>query len=260
MDKDTDNDVAQNQEDESSNSINAGGRVMDIQAPKAALESSNDDSSTNSSNNPGDSETSNTESELQTELQPQSEGVDEVQTPPEAVTASGEFGPKSEPDTSEQTSDTSPLTPAESALDFTSPPEVSDSAVNTEEPPVEAPFSEPNIVNMADENSSQPPVESPLAISPQAVAKSNSPITVIVVAIIVAIVLAGVAVFVYLTNSGTTKTTTTSKTSNQSVIEKPKATMSDVDTTNQEIDKSLQSIDETKDFSSTELSDASLGL
>ncbi len=97
--------------------------------------------------------------------------------------------------------------------------------------------------------------------SSHAHAKRSAPVAAIIIAIIVAVGLAGMVVFAYMQNkdSGDIKRSDTPANS-QAVVEKPQASVSDVDSTTQEIDSGLQKADDAKDFSATDFSDASLGL
>ncbi len=99
------------------------------------------------------------------------------------------------------------------------------------------------------------------ATPPQKHAKSGAPMFAIVIAVIVALGLAGAVVFAYMKNkdNGDIKRDD-SASSSQTVVEKPQASASDVDSTSKEIDSSLEKADDTKDFSTTELSDSTLGL
>ncbi|HSX45085.1 MAG TPA: hypothetical protein VLF39_03200 [Candidatus Saccharimonadales bacterium] len=78
---------------------------------------------------------------------------------------------------------------------------------------------------------------------------------VIIVAVVVFLILAVAAYFAYKNNQKTTKTSTSTST-----VASTKLTTSDIDQTNQDIDKQLNSTNDTKDFSSSDLSDTALGL
>lgn len=101
-----------------------------------------------------------------------------------------------------------------------------------------------------------------LGVPPPEHHKSGSPIIAITIAIVVAVGVAGVVVFMYLKSSNAKKATTntTSGSSSQVLAPKPQASANDVTTTTKELDTGLSQVDETKDFSANELSDASLGL
>lgn len=99
--------------------------------------------------------------------------------------------------------------------------------------------------------------DNPMAIPPTPV-RHHTPVLAIIVATIVALGLAGAVVFMYLKNKDTDGTET--QTSQTAVVQKPAVSAADVDNTSTDIDKNLTTIDETKDFVPTDLSDASLGL
>lgn len=84
----------------------------------------------------------------------------------------------------------------------------------------------------------------------------RAPIGAIIMAIIVAGALAGVTVFAYMrSNSTSTDKGTENQDSANSEVQS-----SDVDDVTSEIDKSLNGLDDSKDFQESELSDTTLGL
>ncbi len=88
---------------------------------------------------------------------------------------------------------------------------------------------------------------------------TGAPIVAIVIAVVVAAGLAGLVIFSYIKarNSDAIKRTDSNS---QTVVEKPQASVSDVDTTTEEVDKALEQADDSTDFSETQLSDTTLGL
>jgi hypothetical protein len=117
-------------------------------------------------------------------------------------------------------------------------------------PVVEAPSADNAQIN--------PEAHQPASASHKA-GKGGAPVLAIVFAVIVAAALAGLVIYTYFKgkNSDTVKR---SSSSSQTVVSKPQASPSDIDATNQEIDNSLQSTNDNKDFAATELSDSALGL
>lgn len=106
------------------------------------------------------------------------------------------------------------------------------------------------------------PSVNPLAISKDTHRKSNLPVAEILIAIVVALALAGLVVYVYSQSKNSQQTDKNSKTttSESAIIAKPQASTTDVDTTTQEVDQSLEQLNDSSDFSSSDLSDSSLGL
>ncbi len=101
----------------------------------------------------------------------------------------------------------------------------------------------------------------PLAIPQDHKPHKSKPILAILLAIVVAVVLAGVVIFMYMrSKNGTTADTSKTSSSQAVVVEKPQASVSDVDTTTKDLETNLNKVDENKDFPATDLSDASLGL
>jgi uncharacterized protein HemX len=82
----------------------------------------------------------------------------------------------------------------------------------------------------------------------------------IVVAVVVMLGLIGAVVYVYLKQNSTAIKTVAPKTSQSSNSSQAPVSAADVDNTAKAVDDSLQTIDANKDFSSTDLSDATLGL
>lgn len=201
------------------------GQVMDIQAPKPI------NVTENSTDTP--IETTNTEVviEVPVESTPEAPATESVTTVVSETPAPAEVAP----------AESTPVTPADSAAPATTTIDVThaDSADPT-----------------------APTVENPLAIPQQhAVHKTHSPMLAILIAVFVAIVLAGVVVFMYMrSKTGKVGTADTNTSNSQTIVEKPQASVSDVDATTKELETNLSQIDESKDFAATELSDASLGL
>jgi uncharacterized protein HemX len=100
---------------------------------------------------------------------------------------------------------------------------------------------------------------SPMAIPPTPVHHARVPRGTIIVAIVVALLLAGTSVFAYLKTKDSTITSDQNKTQTQDTAT-PKVTTSDVNQTSQEIDDGLKTIDESKDFGTSDLTDSTLGL
>ncbi len=95
-------------------------------------------------------------------------------------------------------------------------------------------------------------------------AKKSSKSMVIVVAILLALVLAAIAVLVYMKTKGTTNNnasnkSSTSKTATESTDKTP-LTSADVVNASKNVDTSMSTLDENKDFSADSLSDKTLGL
>lgn len=127
---------------------------------------------------------------------------------------------------------------------------VSESTPPADTPPVDPPQSPP----------SDTTPDAPAAAPPAAPKKHGAPVVAILLAVIVAVALAGVAVFMYLKSKNAETLIKGSESSTQTVVEKPQASPSDVDTTTKEIDDTLTRADDAADFSANELSDTSLGL
>lgn len=161
--------------------------------------------------------------------------------------------PPETPSWQEATTDTPAVTSADSvpAADVAASVEPSDNLTGEPklaEPVFEAAASEP-----------EPEPHAP-ANTPHLPAKNGAPIAAIVIAAVVAMALAGLVIFSYFKakNSDTVKRSDTA--SSQTVVEKPQASTTDVDTTNQAIDGGLEKANDNQDFAATELSDAALGL
>jgi len=113
------------------------------------------------------------------------------------------------------------------------------------------PVSEPSAPTTGSDGA-VPPI-SPLNRTPMPTKKSK-PMMVVIIAVIVVLAIAAAMVFAYMRSRDKTVPTPAVSTT------APVVTASDVNSTSQEIDKSLKSIDDSKDFSSNDISDTTLGL
>lgn len=180
-------------------------------------------------------------------------------------------------------SDTSSEQEQEAATDNESPqvvdapPEIADSPEVTSTEPTETTESATTNINVNDvalSDESTPVASTPEPAdqvppadahqqtdAPHKPAGNGAPIVAIIIAIVVAIAVAGLVIFTYLKskNEDTIKRSDSVST-NQTVVDKPQASATDVDTTNQQIDSSLEQVDDKKDFPDTELNDTTLGL
>lgn len=102
------------------------------------------------------------------------------------------------------------------------------------------------------------PDNNPLAIPPHTQQHSKGPGIAILVAIIVAVGLAALVVFTY--SKDKNNTAGTNSNASPAPVSKPLASPEDIDSTTQQLETGLKQVDESKDFSSDELSDKSLGL
>jgi len=188
--------------------------------------------------------------------------------------------------TSKTPTDTAPPLPDSPVADETSDPLPLDDAsaqeiqVTTEDPvidsdetpvePVETVSEEPVEAAPASTEESAEPAKpaaagpdatepSPLAIPAHASHKSGAPVLAIAAAVVVALALAGLVVFTFMNSKKDTVGSNNSIPASQTAS-KPLASPADVDATNKEIDASLSKIDDSKDFSAADLSDATLGL
>lgn len=83
----------------------------------------------------------------------------------------------------------------------------------------------------------------------------------VVLAIVIAIVLAAVAVYAYMKlNKKKTTTNSTASTSQTTATAATTVKAADIAQTSKDLDTSLAKVDDTKDFSSADLSDSALGL
>jgi hypothetical protein len=102
------------------------------------------------------------------------------------------------------------------------------------------------------------PAENPMAIPPKPAHQAHVPRGTIIVAIVVALLLAGTSIFAYLKTKDDTTTSNNNKTSQKATP--AKVTTSDVSQTSQQIDDTLKTVDDTKDFEANDLGDTALGL
>lgn len=123
-------------------------------------------------------------------------------------------------------------------------PEASSVDVTTATPTPEA--AEPAVANPA------------LSQLPAHASGGNKHLIAIIVAVVVMLGLLGAVAYLYMQQNSTSIKTTENK-SAQTTTAAP-VTAADVDNTTKEIDDSLTTIDADKDFSSADLSDATLGL
>lgn len=112
-----------------------------------------------------------------------------------------------------------------------------------------------NVPVQSDDSSSQPTSDQP-ANQPLPAKKGGSHMVAILIAVLVFLLLAGAVVYVYM-KSNTSKITRKDTKTSASIAP---ATAKDVDATTKTIDDNLVNIDADKDFTTTDLSDATLGL
>lgn len=177
-------------------------------------------------------------------------GVMDVQAPKNTPTASSTepSGDGEAIKVSVETSSTPAIVEAETSL--TTEPNTKDSSEVT-----------PTLDVVGETPPVSPPNDNPLAANPLPPAKkSGAPKAAIIVAIIIALALAGVTVFAFTRGSKKKTTTSAPTTSTAATQAAVKVTGTDVDKTSQGLDDTLKKADDTKDFSSTELTDQSLGL
>lgn len=181
-------------------------------------------------------------------------------TSPESTDDGGEQVTVSTPAAGENPPEDSVSEPAaESGLGATT------AAAVTEEPASvasasapEAAVQEPKPEDTTPTDQPADPAPNPLAIPPEAAHKSGAPVVAIVVAILVALGLAALVVFTFMKSKN--NSTSSTNTSATQTATKPLASPADVDTTDKELDASLNKLDDSKDFATTDLSDKSLGL
>lgn len=127
-------------------------------------------------------------------------------------------------------------------------------------PPAPSPLAEPPVEPSPTPPSGHDDHQPPHSDTPAAMPHhSKTPVAAIVVAIIIALLLAGLTVYVYLkTKKDTPVPDDTPTTSQQSST--PKATTSDVDQANSDLDASLKEAEASEDVGSNDLSDTTLGL
>ncbi len=167
--------------------------------------------------------------------------------------------PNKQPETSSW-QETSTDTPEGDVPDTQFEPGDSPAAAPASPEPTESLISEPKLAEPAAEAPTPAPEAHSPANTPHLPAKNGAPVAAIVIAAVVATALAGLVIFSYFKakNSDTVKRSDAA--SSQTVVEKPQASTADVDTTNQEIDTSLQQANDSTDFAAAELSDTALGL
>ncbi len=150
------------------------------------------------------------------------------------------------------------------------PPEVVTAPVEETDVPVsEAPAEEEatstEVTATDTQSAPEAPANNPMAVTPDnagsAPLRHKAPIGAIIAAIVIALLLAAATIFAYLRSSkDTTATSTKFPTTAASTATQPQLKASDIEQTSQGIDDSIKSIDNNKDFSSTDLSDTTLGL
>lgn len=209
--------------------------------------------------------------------------VMDIQAPKPSPTDS--FSPSTEPTEASTAPVMPPGTESPSSTDVVPEPVESESDVASPEPVVSAEEVNPTQTDTSSDNTNSiatndtlaaaavagaaigaaattaSPSENPVT-TPEQPHKKGAPVVAIMLAVFVAVALAGLVVFMYLKSKDeSTQTADKSKTSNsQGIAPKPQATPGDVDATDKEIESDLTKIDDTKDFSSSDLSDTALGL
>jgi len=144
--------------------------------------------------------------------------------------------------------------PASNTWDSAQNPASSPEAPASPEP---KPLTEPAFQAGSDDSSQTPSAVNPMAITQPTAPKKKGGM-VIVIAIIIFLMLAVAAYFVYTSGNDSSKASQSKQPASTAQVSQAKT--SDVDQTNQALDKDLSSVDDNKDFTSTDLSDASLGL
>ncbi len=220
----------------------AGGQVMDIKSG-----SPNDSAPTLPEPTAAEAETATTSNDSIAEA-PAVENEPDLDAKEATSSTAGSTSPREEVSGSPETPPESPQeAPAEAAASPVADAASSASSLST------GPAS--------DTPSADSSEHSLLAIPPMAPKKSGKPILVIAIAVIVAIGLAGLVVFTFLkTKKDTVGSGKTVNSATTQPVAKPLASPADVDTTNKEIETSLNKVNDSTDFSSTALSDKSLGL
>lgn len=162
--------------------------------------------------------------------------------------------------------------PPQSVMDVTPPPQ--DSVVSSEVPSLaEGPAELAEPVTQNDEKVVESPgseqIVTPtgadtVTAAPEAVAHKTGKGLIVAISIVLAMILAAIAVLVVIKTKGTTKSASQSKTSQNSagsgVSAAQPLTTTDVATASKDVDTSLSSLDDTKDFAPDSLTDAALGL
>lgn len=183
----------------------------------------------------------------------------------------------SDPATTDAPSDPKP---APSLEDISLSPEPSEPSVPADNPPAsEAPAStslasDPTIETASDNNPAAAEATPATADTPSAPADQPHPaaakvpgnrrVLIIIVAVIIALALIAVAVMAFMSTGKQSNTAAnankTSQAAQTPAASTTKASASDVDQANQSIDTALKKVDDTKDYSSTDLANSSLGL
>ncbi len=212
----------------------SGGQVMDVSAPAKQID------------------VTEATTQPETEQAPEAPMDSTPETPTENSEAVAEA-----PQVSETPEPEAPPTPEPETSE---PPTVSSEAEATVSSSMEAPSETTDEAPAAESTTTEAtPTENALGTSPaHSQPHKKSPMLAIILAVVVALAIAGAVVYMYLKNKNgeikrTDNTTAT-------VVEKPQASASDVDTANQVIDTNLQKADDSKDFPTTGLSDTTLGL
>lgn len=130
------------------------------------------------------------------------------------------------------------------------PPEHTDSKAGDLYPPASTPADVPPSEPAGEQHHNHDAPELPK--------HSGTPVVAVVIAIVIALALAGLTVFAYLKTRNTSPDTNTTTT--QPSTTASKATTKDVDNTSKDMDTALSSVDDTKDFAATDISDTALGL
>lgn len=164
--------------------------------------------------------------------------------------------------------DTDKDVPAQETAAIDDEQPVKDATVNSAEAvtedPVNAPPVDSETVDKTDSSAAVEPEAAtppnPLAIPAHASHKSGAPVLAIAAAVVVALALAGLVVFTFMSSKKDSLGSKNSSIPASQTASKPLASPADVDATNKVIDASLSKIDDSKDFSATGLSDATLGL
>jgi hypothetical protein len=90
--------------------------------------------------------------------------------------------------------------------------------------------------------------------------KRHVPVLPIVLAVLVSMTLIGVTVFVFIMTKGDKQAVEEVQETKTTEVETGRVSADDIDTTNKEIDKNLNSVNDSTDFRTEDLSNQSLGL
>ncbi len=105
-----------------------------------------------------------------------------------------------------------------------------------------------------------PPDHAEHLLAAHANPKNHPPLAAIVIAVIIAVALVGVTIFAYLSTRDATHQQDDDHTAQQESTEQAAVTTTDVDDATQDVDSTLSSVDDAKDFPESDLTDQALGL